>query len=428
MLKSPKVLLIITGSIAAYKACYLISKLVQNAYQVKVVATKASLEFIGKSTLEGLSGNPVYGDLFESGNAMAHINLVREADLIIVCPATAHYINRISQGIGDDLASSLFLAHDFKKPFLVAPAMNTKMYEHPVTQASINRLKSYGVEVLTTASGVLACGENGWGKLLDPDLIYAEIQKALTASLPSLSFEPTLKKSLPTKILITLGGTLTPVDSMRVLGNLSTGRTGLELTECLMQLGFDCHLLAAANTKGFMPLRFSHQYFVTFNDLENLLKDNLSQASDYRAVIHLAAVSDFYVSSLRQKSQDGDWKGLDLTQSFKISSSQDLQLELKPNKKLLPLIKDFSANKNLKVFGFKYTDTEDLSVREKKSLEVLKHGNVDYVVHNDRSDMNSLKHEFTFFSKNRDSFLAERIKSTADLASKIAGVLFTDGD
>src|SRR5690606_33467299 len=129
-----KILFIMTGSIACYKACQLLSKLSQNNYEVQVVATASALEFVGNATLEGLSGKAVVSDIFAHGRNMDHIHLARWADLIIVAPATANFINKMAQGAADDLASTLFLAHDFTKPFLVAPAMNTSMYQHPATQ------------------------------------------------------------------------------------------------------------------------------------------------------------------------------------------------------------------------------------------------------------------------------------------------------
>jgi len=170
-----------TGSIACYKSCQVISRLVQKGISVQVVATPAALKFVGTATLEGLSGNPVVSDLYTSGNVMDHIHLIRKADLVLVAPATANFINKISSGIGDDLASTLFLAHDFKKPFLIAPAMNTSMYFHPITQASVLKLQSLGVQILDSASGVLACGETGFGKLLEPDLILEEVLKFITS-------------------------------------------------------------------------------------------------------------------------------------------------------------------------------------------------------------------------------------------------------
>ena len=178
-----KVLFILTGSIACYKACQVISRLVQADCEVQVVASPAALQFVGNATFEGLTGKSTISDLYAAGNVMDHIHLMRWADLIIVAPATANYVNKIAQGVGDDLLTTLFLAHDFKKPFLLAPAMNTSMYLHPITQNSIRKLKEIGIEILETASGVLACGETGFGKLLDPELIQKEIQSRLPSAI-----------------------------------------------------------------------------------------------------------------------------------------------------------------------------------------------------------------------------------------------------
>ena len=121
------VLLLVTGSIAAYKSCQVVSRLTQAGCNVQVVASPSALQFVGAATWEGLSGNPVVSDLFEPGRAMDHIHLMRKADVILAAPASAHFMNRAAHGVGDDLLTTMFLAHDFKKPFLMAPAMNTAM-------------------------------------------------------------------------------------------------------------------------------------------------------------------------------------------------------------------------------------------------------------------------------------------------------------
>ena len=178
-LNNKNILIILTGSIACYKSCSVISRLKQKGHNLKVVLSPSSLEFIGKATIEGLTGETPITDMYASGNTMDHINLARWADLVLVAPATANYINKIAYGLGDDLLTTLFLAHDFTKPFLIAPAMNTKMYLHPTTQASIQKLRAMNIEILEAASGVLACGEIGSGRLLEPELILEEIEKFL---------------------------------------------------------------------------------------------------------------------------------------------------------------------------------------------------------------------------------------------------------
>src|SRR5262245_19147050 len=170
------ILFIFTGSVAAYKACDAVSQLVQRGHRVQVVATEAALRFVGPATLEGLTGRPVLSELFARGQAMDHINLTRRADVVVVCPATAHTINRLAAGLGDDLVGALFLAHDRSKPWLVAPAMNPAMWSHPATQASVAKLREWGVQILSPATGRTACGESGDGRLLEPPGIIAAIE------------------------------------------------------------------------------------------------------------------------------------------------------------------------------------------------------------------------------------------------------------
>ena len=174
------VLFLLSGSIACYKACTAISRLAQAGVTVQTVATPAALKFVGPATLEGLSGRPVFSDLFESGRALDHIELARAADLALVCPATANTINRLAAGLADDAIGALFLAWELKdKPWWIAPAMNVKMWEHPATTASLEKLRSWGMRVLEPAAGALACGEIGPGRLAEPEQIAAEVLSAL---------------------------------------------------------------------------------------------------------------------------------------------------------------------------------------------------------------------------------------------------------
>jgi phosphopantothenoylcysteine synthetase/decarboxylase len=179
-MSKPKILFMLSGSIAAFKACQAISLLVQNGFEVQTASTSGGLKFIGPSTLEGLSGRPVFSDIYESGRAMDHIELAKWADLAIVCPATANTINSLAQGLGSDCIGALFLAYDLKKPFLVAPAMNPQMMSHPATQASLSKLREWNVTVLETGEGRHACGDQGEGRLLEPVQILEAIKLRLT--------------------------------------------------------------------------------------------------------------------------------------------------------------------------------------------------------------------------------------------------------
>ena len=172
----PHVLFGLTGSIACFKACAVISALVKAGVEVQTVATPAALRFVGISTLEGLTGRPVFADLWAAGAALDHIDLARRADLALVCPATANTLNRFAAGLADDPLGSLFLAWELgTKPWWVVPAMNARMWSHPATQASLAQLRGWGVHVLEPVEGAHACGEEGAGRLAAAEDIAAAV-------------------------------------------------------------------------------------------------------------------------------------------------------------------------------------------------------------------------------------------------------------
>jgi phosphopantothenoylcysteine decarboxylase/phosphopantothenate--cysteine ligase len=178
-----KILFILSGSIACYKACAAISQLVQRGYQVRSVATEAALKFVGVATLEGLTREKVATDLFAEGGALEHISLVRWADVVVVCPATANTLNRAAAGLGDDLAAALLLAHDWTKPLLFFPAMNPAMWSHPATCASVEKLRSWGAQFVELGVGRTACGEVGIGRLAEPDDVVVAVEAACALKL-----------------------------------------------------------------------------------------------------------------------------------------------------------------------------------------------------------------------------------------------------
>lgn len=181
----------LTGSIACFKACEVISQLVQKGFKVKTLVTRSALQFIGPATLEGLTGEVPYTDTFDSGKMMSHIDLARWADLILVCPATANTINSLASGTGD-MVTDIFLSNNFQKPFWIVPAMNTQMLLHPSTQENIKKLASWGTTILDTDAGNLACGEVGSGRLLAPALILEKIQNHFTDKKLNFKEGPTL--------------------------------------------------------------------------------------------------------------------------------------------------------------------------------------------------------------------------------------------
>ncbi len=393
-----KILILMSGSIACYKICYLISLLKKNNYDVKVAASQSALKFVGEATLEGLSGNPVATDLWQKGSAMEHIYLERWADLILAAPATSHLINRLANGIGDDLLTSLFLAHEFKKPFLLAPAMNTAMYLNPATQKSISELKNWGLTILEAASGVLACGETGYGKLLDPELLFQEISSALKqpSSKNGVQSTSSNKTGLP-KILVTAGGAEEPIDDVRRLTNSSTGLSGESLATYFAELGFDVTLLLSRTSTVKLKDIYQTFRFSTSDSLAQLLKQQL-QDNFYHFVFHAAAVSDFTV----EKSVG------------KLGSDQDLVLNLKRAPKLINSIKQWSKNSNLKLVGFKLTsDLKEPEILAK--IEKLKsQSHADFIIQNDIHQLQDrTNHEFQIFS---NAVGSEKVRGIENLA------------
>jgi len=193
--ENSKVLLQVTGSIAAFKAASLASLLVEVGFEVQCIMSEGARHFIGDSTFEGLTGRPVLSDVFERGHAHDHINLVDWADLLLLYPASANHINRLRAGLADDLIGCLFLANNFRladdligclflannfrKPTWVAPAMNSNMLAHPAVTEALSTLESWGCRILPTGEGRLACGEIGYGRLLEPEQVAELIAEEL---------------------------------------------------------------------------------------------------------------------------------------------------------------------------------------------------------------------------------------------------------
>jgi phosphopantothenoylcysteine synthetase/decarboxylase len=177
-----KILFLLTGSIACFKACDLVSRLAKRGMAVQTVASEGALRFVAPATLEGLTGRPPFTDLYEPGRTMDHIKIARWADLALLCPATANSLNRLAAGLADDAIGALFLAWELgRKPWLVAPAMNATMWDHPGTRAARERLAGYGARLLPVGDGRLACGEQGEGRLLEADALEKLVLEALEA-------------------------------------------------------------------------------------------------------------------------------------------------------------------------------------------------------------------------------------------------------
>jgi phosphopantothenoylcysteine decarboxylase / phosphopantothenate---cysteine ligase len=407
MLKS-KILFKISGSIAAYKSAYLISKLVQNGFEVQTVATSSSLQFIGKATLEGLTGKPVLIDQYEDGKMMSHINLMKWADLIILCPASANTINKMANGIADNLVTSLFLAHSWDKPYLIAPAMNTAMYKQPATQESLKRLKDWGVDVLPTDSGYLACGDVGEGKLFDPDRIYEHI----VGVLKNQDGNGNSKKS----ILITAGATREYIDGVRFITNLSTGHTAATIADHLSSSGYKITYLHGTNTN--LPNNKTENF--QFRDFKNFKEtlEELLEKNYYDSVIHLAAISDYTVDEIKSTEL-----GLSGSEKGKLNSGiNNLTINLKPTSKLVDKIKSISMNKDVVLFAFKFSGSSNLDESKKEVENLFKHSDADFVVLNHLQDRveNGRQSNFYLFNK---SALLQNVENSTQLAEVIEQII-----
>jgi phosphopantothenoylcysteine decarboxylase/phosphopantothenate--cysteine ligase len=379
----PKVLIKMTGSIACYKVCEVISKLVQESFEVKVAASESAQRFVGRATLEGLSRQPLYTDLW--AEPMAHIELMRWADLIVVAPATANFINHMAQGLASDLLGTMYLAHDFSKPYWIFPAMNQAMFQHPRVQKSLTDLIHLGIKVFGIREGHLACGEVGPGRLLESHEILQEIRSFFDrrSLAPQESTTPTTRhdvKLTAGPILISAGGTEEKIDEVRVLSNQSTGRTGIELARRLFSFGYPVKLILAERSahllRPFEEQRFDVECFTNSENLKAALKNNLASGR-FGAVIMAAAVSDFIPE----------------IKNGKIPSDQDVTLVLRKNEKLLPQLKSFSPTP-IQVVGFKLTvDRSEAKVQVAKQFAL---GNVDLVVQNDLSERKVVDHFFLY--------------------------------
>jgi phosphopantothenoylcysteine decarboxylase/phosphopantothenate--cysteine ligase len=235
-LRDRRILLGITGGVAAYKACDLARRLQDQGAQVQVILTHGALHFVTPTLLQALTGRPAYLELWDErlDQAMGHIMLSREADALLVAPATAHFIAKLAGGLCDDLLSSVALARPRERcRLLVAPAMNVEMWEHPATQRNLRTLEADGAVILGPGSGDQACGETGSGRLLEPLEIVEDVVAA---------FQP---KSLPgRRVLVTAGPTFEPIDPVRGLTNRSSGKMGYAIARAAREAGAEVTLVS----------------------------------------------------------------------------------------------------------------------------------------------------------------------------------------
>ena len=234
VLKGRRILLGVTGGIAAYKAADLASKLTQAGALVDVVLTEAAARFITPLTFQALTGRPVYSDLWTptAETALLHVALAEAAELVVIAPATADFIARQALGLANDLLSALCLAT--RAPVMIAPAMDAQMWAHPATQENVERLRQRGVEVVGPAYGRMASGLEGWGRMVEPEALLGHIRRALGRRGPLAG----------RRVVVTAGPTYEPIDPVRFIGNRSSGKQGFALAQAALDRGADVVLIA----------------------------------------------------------------------------------------------------------------------------------------------------------------------------------------
>jgi phosphopantothenoylcysteine decarboxylase/phosphopantothenate--cysteine ligase len=272
-----RVLLGVTGGIAAYKACILTRLLTQAGATVQVVMTPSATRFVGTDTFAALSGRPAYTEVWEEPGSVLHVRLARGADVCVVAPATANVIAKLSGGIADDLITSTLL--EATCPLVVAPAMHSGMWEHPATQANVRSLRERGTVMVGPARGPLAAGDEGVGRMAEPEDILATLEEVASRG----------RDLAGRRIVVTAGPTWEPIDAVRFVGNRSTGRMGFAVAREAFGRGADVTLIVGPGTveppEGPRVVRVA-----TANEMRMAV---LKAAEDADAVIMAAAVADF---------------------------------------------------------------------------------------------------------------------------------------
>ena len=381
-LKDKKILIVICGGVSAYKSLEFIRALRKNKAEIKTIITKSAKEFVTPLSITSLSQGKVYEDLFNPENEaeMDHISLSRWADLIVVVPATANTLSKLSNGTCDDLASTVILASN-KKIFLV-PAMNVRMWEHPSNQKNINNLREYGYKIIGPEIGDMACGEYGSGKMTEPSEIFKYVE----------NYFKQLKKNNGLKALITAGPTREYLDPVRYITNKSSGKQGYELAKSFRDKGFDTTLISGkTNLKPVEGIKY-----IEIETADEMLKETLNNLPVDVAVFS-AAVADYKAKNYsKEKIKKSDQENINLTKNVDIISYVSKHNSLRPK-----LTIGFAA------------ETENIDENAKKKLSEK---NCDWIIANDVSNeeigfdskYNQVK---IFYKNNSDEYIEKMSKS-----------------
>ena len=383
-----KILLIICGGISAYKSLEIIRLLKKKGATVKTILTKSAKEFVTPLSVASLSQGKVYDDLFshENESEMDHISLSRWSDLILVAPTTANTISKLSTGSSDDLASTVILASD-KKIFLV-PAMNVRMWEHLSTKENLQKLKSFGYQIIGPEIGDMACGEYGEGKMTEPMNIINYIDDYLKD----------IKKNKEFKALVTAGPTREYIDPVRYISNKSSGKQGYEIAKSLKKNGFETTLISGPTNLD--PI--SGVNLINVNSAEEMFNVTLENLP-VDVAIFSAAVADYKVKNKEKE---------------KIKKKESIDLSLEKNIDILGHISKHNSLRPKIVIGFA-AETNNLT---KNSKIKLAEKNCDWIIANDVSNpsigFESDFNEVSIFYKNMSNEKLTKMKKSL-LADKI---------
>ncbi|MDK0795860.1 bifunctional phosphopantothenoylcysteine decarboxylase/phosphopantothenate--cysteine ligase CoaBC [Clostridium perfringens] len=382
----------VSGGVAVYKALDVISRLRKKDVEVHVIMTKSATEFVTPLSFQSLSQNMVITDMFAEPKAweIQHISLAKKADLMLIVPATANIIGKVANGIADDMLSTTIMAT--KAPVVFCPAMNTNMYENPIVQRNISLLKELGYEFIEPASGRLACGDEGKGKLQDTEIIAEETLRRLHST----------KDLLGKKVVVTAGPTMVPIDPVRILTNRSSGKMGYSIAEEARDRGAEVVLISGPTSLR-KPNGIKVIDIKTNEDMFNAIKNEFEDAD---IVIKSAAVADYKAKNYRNEKikKTGD----------------DLNLIFERDRDILKTLGDMKENQILVGFA---AESSNLKENAKGKLE---RKNLDYIVANDISKPEtgfaSDENKVTIISKSGEEVSLEKM-SKREVAKNIFDII-----
>ena len=382
----------VSGGVAVYKALDVISRLRKKDVEVHVIMTKSATEFVTPLSFQSLSQNMVITDMFAEPKAweIQHISLAKKADLMLIVPATANIIGKVANGIADDMLSTTIMAT--KAPVVFCPAMNTNMYENPIVQRNISLLKELGYEFIEPASGRLACGDEGKGKLQDTEIIAEETLRRLHST----------KDLLGKKVVVTAGPTMVPIDPVRILTNRSSGKMGYSIAEEARDRGAEVVLISGPTSLR-KPNGIKVIDIKTNEDMFNAIKNEFKDAD---IVIKSAAVADYKAKNYSNEKikKTGD----------------DLNLIFERDRDIIKTLGDMKENQILVGFA---AESSNLKENAKGKLE---RKNLDYIVANDISKSEtgfaSDENKVTIISKSGEEVSLEKM-SKREVAKNIFDII-----